>query len=316
MNSEITEALKKFIPEENILENEPMSRHTMFRVGGPADCFVRVTEKNQLIQALCLLKEAGQNFFILGNGSNLLVSDAGYRGVVLCTAGGMNRISVEDTVIYAEAGASNAAIAAAAKAHALTGFEFAAGIPGTIGGGMVMNAGAYGSEMVNVTEKVEALRADGTVCRFSCEEMKFGYRSSIIRGSHMVVLSVQLHLQHGDSREIGAKMEELAAKRMEKQPLEYPSAGSTFKRPEGYFAGKLIMDAGLKGFTVGGAQVSEKHCGFIINRGGATAADLHHVIDQVQESVFTQFGVKLEPEVIMLGEFDGTEKLQESRNGS
>lgn len=308
LNSEITEALKKFIPEENILENEPMSRHTMFHVGGPADCFVRVTEKSQLTGAVSLLKKAEQDYFILGNGSNLLVSDAGYRGVILCTAGGMNGVSVEDTVIRAEAGAANAAIAAVAKAHALTGFEFAAGIPGTIGGGMVMNAGAYGSEMANVTESVEVLQQDGTVCTLSCAQMEFGYRHSVLRGSGMVVLAVQLHLQHGDPQEIAAQMEELAARRQEKQPLEYPSAGSTFKRPEGYFAGKLIMDAGLKGFTIGGAQVSEKHCGFIINRGGATAADLYRLICQVQERVLRQSGVKLEPEVIMLGEFSETEK--------
>ena len=303
MNSELIAEIKKIIPEENILENEPMSRHTMFRVGGPADCFVRVTRISQLTQLVRLLHQEQENYYIVGNGSNLLVSDQGYRGFILCTAGGLNQIRADGSTIIAEAGALNSAIAQVAGEHALTGFEFAAGIPGTIGGGMVMNAGAYGSEMANVVQTVDVLSADGSVHTLTKEQMHFGYRSSIVRGTDKVVLSAVITLTEGEPEEIRAAMAELAARRADKQPLEYPSAGSTFKRPKGFFAGKLIMDAGLRGFTVGGAQISEKHCGFVINRNHATAQDVYMLISQVQDKVQHDFGVHLEPEVIMLGDF-------------
>ena len=303
MNSELIAEIKKIIPEENILENEPMSRHTMFRVGGPADCFVRITQAAQLTQLVKLLHRERENYYIVGNGSNLLVSDIGYRGAILCTAGGLNQIRADGSTIIAEAGALNSAIAQVAGEHALTGFEFAAGIPGTIGGGVVMNAGAYGSEMANVVQTVDVLSADGSVQTLSNEQMQFGYRSSIIRGTGSVVLTAVLALTEGEPEEIRATMAELAARRADKQPLEYPSAGSTFKRPTGFFAGKLIMDAGLRGFTVGGAQISEKHCGFVINRNHATAQDVYMLISQVQDKVQHDFGVRLEPEVIMLGDF-------------
>ena len=304
MNSELKKEIENVVPVENILENDPMSRHTMFRVGGPADCFVRITRIPQLIQMLKLLRQEKMDYCIVGNGSNLLVSDAGYRGVILCTAGGLNQVKADGRMVNAEAGALNSAIAQVAGDHALTGFEFAAGIPGTIGGGMVMNAGAYGSEMANVVQTVDVLLADGSVHTLTNEEMRFGYRSSIIRGSDSVVLSVVLALTEGEPEEIRATMAELAARRADKQPLEYPSAGSTFKRPKGFFAGKLIMDAGLRGFTVGGAQISEKHCGFVINRNHATARDIYMLISQVQDKVQHDFGVHLEPEVIMLGDFN------------
>ena len=190
-----------------------------------------------------------------------------------------------------------------ARDNSLTGFEFAAGIPGTIGGAMIMNAGAYGGEMKDITSKVTVLSSGGEVIKLDNQAMKFGYRTSAIKGKNFVVLSAVLDLQKGDKGEIAGKMQELALKRKEKQPLEYPSAGSTFKRPEGYFAGKLIEDAGLRGFTVGGAAVSEKHCGFVINKGNATSADIYDLIRRVQDKVYEDFSVKLEPEVIMLGDF-------------
>ncbi|MBP7347283.1 MAG: UDP-N-acetylmuramate dehydrogenase [Butyrivibrio sp.] len=303
MNSELINEIKKIIPEEHILENELMSRHTMFRVGGPADCFVRITQTSQLKQLVKLLHQEKEDYYIVGNGSNLLVSDQGYRGCILCTAGGLDQIIVDGRTVIVEAGALNSAIAQVAGEHALTGFEFAAGIPGTIGGGMVMNAGAYGSEMANVVQSVEVLSTDGTVKTLTNEQMQFGYRSSIVRDTDKVVLSVSLALTEGEPEEIRAAMAELAARRADKQPLEYPSAGSTFKRPKGFFAGKLIMDAGLRGFTVGGAQISEKHCGFVINRNHATARDVYMLISQVQDKVQCASGVHLEPEVIMLGDF-------------
>ena len=304
MNSELKKEIEKVVPEENILENEPMSRHTMFRVGGPADCFVRITQTSQLTQLVKLLHQEQEDYYIVGNGSNLLVSDQGYRGFILCTAGGLNQIKADGRTIIAEAGALNSAIAQVAGEHALTGFEFAAGIPGTIGGGMVMNAGAYGSEMANVVQTVEVLSADGSIQTLSNEQMQFGYRRSIVRGTDKVVLSAVLALTEAEPEEIRATMAELAARRADKQPLEYPSAGSTFKRPKGFFAGKLIMDAGLRGFAVGGAQISEKHCGFVINRNHATAQDIYRLISQVQDKVQHDFDVRLEPEVIMLGDFN------------
>ena len=241
------------------------------------------------------------SFFVLGNGSNLLVNDTGYRGIILQTGSRMNSISVQGDHIFAKAGATLAQVARAAMEQGLTGLEFASGIPGTVGGGVVMNAGAYGGEMSQVVTQVNVVSREGELLELDNGTMEFGYRTSIIRQSPFIVTEVTFRLEPGDRSVIKGKMEELAARRREKQPLEYPSAGSTFKRPEGYFAGKLIMEAGLKGFRIGGACVSEKHCGFVVNTGNATARDVRDVITEIQARVRRQFRVELEPEIVFLG---------------
>ena len=280
-----------------------MKEHTTFRVGGPAECFITVDTRKQLAKALSYLQMTGWDFFILGNGSNLLVGDRGYRGVVIRLGAEFSGIEVSGEKVTVGAGALLGSAAKAALEAGLTGFEFAAGIPGTLGGAVRMNAGAYGGEMKQVVESVEVMGMDGEILYLDNETMEFGYRTSAIKNRPYVVLSAQLKLKTGEKEKISETMRELAQKRREKQPLEFPSAGSTFKRPEGHFAGKLIQDAGLAGKSVGGAQVSEKHCGFVINRGDATAADVSQLIRETQNTVQDKFGVTLEPEVIFLGDF-------------
>lgn len=297
----VIQALKKFVPEENICLQEPMAAHTTFRVGGPADCFLQLENTEQLIGVQRYLNQVGVPFFLLGNGSNLLVSDDGYRGVILQIGQRMGKIEVNDCVITAQAGASLTQVARAAMEHGLTGLEFASGIPGTVGGGVVMNAGAYDGEMSQVVIQVNVVNGEGEVMELDNATMEFGYRTSTIKSNPFTVTEVVFRLEKGDREQIKARMEELASRRREKQPLEYPSAGSTFKRPRGYFAGKLIMDAGLRGYQSGGARVSDKHCGFVINAGGATAWDVYDVIREVQERVKERFHVTLEPEVLFLG---------------
>lgn len=299
----IVEALKGFVPAENIHLQEPMKNHTTFRVGGPAACLVALENEEQLRKVQHYLYMVEVPFVVLGNGSNILVSDEGYPGVVLQIGDKMSNIRVEGTCIVAQAGALMSQVANVAMEHGLTGLEFASGIPGTIGGGVVMNAGAYGGEMCQVVTKVTVVNQDGEVMELDNGTMEFGYRYSIIRNYPFVVTEVTFQLKQGVVEEIKATMEDLASRRREKQPLEYPSAGSTFKRPEGYFAGQLIMDAGLRGFRVGGAQVSEKHCGFVINTGDATASDVEKVIRGVQDCVKEKFNVDLETEVVLLGKF-------------
>ena len=289
--------------EENVFTKEPMSRHTTFRAGGPADFFVTPEKEGQVRKTLSLLKEAQVPRYIMGNGSNLLVGDRGYRGVILQICKKMNRIRIQDTVIQAQAGALLSKVAAEAQAKGLTGFEFASGIPGSLGGAVMMNAGAYGGEMKQVLIQAQILNASGEIEDVLAEEMELGYRSSVFSRNGGVILSASIQLEPGDPSAIQSRMEELKFLRTSKQPLEYPSAGSTFKRPEGYFAGKLIQDAGLRGFQVGGAQVSEKHCGFVINKDQATAMDIRSLMEQVSEKVYAQFGVRLEPEVKLIGEF-------------
>lgn len=303
ISSAIYEFLLAQAPKENILFDEPMSRHTTFRVGGEAQCFVRISDREQLQKIIPYLQQVEIPFFILGNGSNLLVGDKGYQGVVLQIGDRMNQITADGDRMVVQAGALLSQVARTALERGLTGFEFASGIPGTIGGGVVMNAGAYGGEMKQVVERVTAMDRQGEILELSGDEMEFGYRTSIIKNRPFIVLEVCLKLSFGNSDDIRAKMEELTRKRKEKQPLEFASAGSTFKRPEGYFAGKLIMDAGLRGYSIGGACVSEKHCGFVINTGKATAADVAEVIWEVQDRVKDRFGVTLEPEVVFLGDF-------------
>lgn len=297
----VIQALGSFVPEENIHLQEPMQKHTTFHIGGPADCLVQIENKEQLIQVQKYLMQVEMPFFVLGNGSNLLVSDKGYRGVVLQIGPKMSRIEVNGDVITAQAGALMSQVARTAMEHSLTGLEFASGIPGTIGGGVVMNAGAYDGEMSGVVTQVNVVNSAGECMELENDTMEFGYRTSTIKNNPFTVTEVILKLEKGDREQIKAKMEDLAVRRREKQPLEYPSAGSTFKRPKGYYAGKLIMDAGMRGFRVGGARVSEKHCGFVVNIGNATAEDVRDVISEVQERVKERFNVDLEPEILFLG---------------
>lgn len=297
------EELCGILGKENVFTKEPMSKHTTFRVGGPADYFVTPEEEGQVQKVVSAFKSAGIPFYILGNGSNLLVGDRGYRGGIIQIFKKMNRISLQDSRIHAQAGALLSKIAAEALDHGLTGFEFASGIPGTLGGAVMMNAGAYGGEMKQVLTGAHVLRVSGAVEEVPVEEMELGYRSSIFSKTGDIILSADIRLEPGNPEQIRSRMDELKEQRTSKQPLEYPSAGSTFKRPEGYFAGKLIQDAGLRGFQVGGAQVSEKHCGFVINKDHASAKDILSLMEQVSDKVFKQSGVRLEPEVKMLGEF-------------
>lgn len=300
---EIYDRLLKIVGKEQIKTDEPMKDHTTFRVGGPAEFFVMPETADEVRTLVGMCKTEEIDYYIVGNGSNLLVSDRGIRGVVIQIGRAMNGIEIENEVVTAQAGALLSAVAARALEEGLTGFEFASGIPGTLGGACTMNAGAYGSEMKDVLEKVMVLTPAGEVCVLAAEELELGYRTSIIARKGYIVLEAVIRLKKGEREEIRTLMEELRDRRVSKQPLEYPSAGSTFKRPEGYFAGKLIQDAGLRGFSVGKAQVSEKHCGFVINKGGATASDVAELMRQVADKVEKQFGVRLEPEVKRLGEF-------------
>lgn len=295
--------IKTIIPRERILFHEPMSKYTTFRVGGEAECILVVQNEDELARLIPYLNQIEQEYFILGNGSNLLVGDKGYRGMVVKFGEEMEQIQVEGTRMTVKAGALLSKAAMTAKQHSLTGLEFAAGIPGSIGGGIVMNAGAYEGEMKQVVESVRVMDRDGQILTLDNDTMEFGYRTSIIKNRPFIVVEVVLRLAEGDQEKIAAKMEELAVLRRSKQPLEYASAGSTFKRPEGYYAGKLIMDAGMRGYRIGGAQVSDKHCGFIVNTGKATAADIKEVIEEVQERVKERFHVMLEPEIVFLGDF-------------
>lgn len=302
MNQQFVEALKRSIGQEKVFEQEPMKRHTTFRVGGPADVLVRPAA-GELPEVLALCRDHEIPYFIIGNGSNLLVGDKGIRGLVIEMTGDRELLTVTGNVLTVGAGVLLARAARKAAEEGLCGMEFTAGIPGSIGGAVVMNAGAYGGEMKDIIESVKVLTKDGDEKRLTREGLALGYRTSCIIPKQYIVTEAVLKLEQGDRTQIEARMEELKQKRVEKQPLEYPSAGSTFKRPEGYFAGKLIMDAGLRGYQVGGAQVSEKHCGFVINRGDATAADICRLMEDVRENVQKQFGVTLEPEVKLVGEF-------------
>ena len=303
MNVNIKQHFQEILGNDRVLEAEPMGKHTTFRIGGPADLFVAPENTDEIKKLIAICKEEEVPYFILGNGSNLLVSDKGYRGVIIQLYRSFGQITLKENEIHAQAGALLSGIAAMAREASLTGFEFAGGIPGTLGGAVVMNAGAYGGEMKDVLKEVTVLTPEGEVVTLQARELQMGYRTSIIKESGYIVLEAVISLKKGDQDEIKSRMQELAGMRSSKQPLSYPSAGSTFKRPEGYFAGKLIMDSGLRGYQVGGAQVSEKHCGFVINAGNATAKDVTTLMADVQRIVMEKFGVKLEPEVKFLGEF-------------
>ena len=294
----VTEAM----PELVIRTEEPMSKHTTFRIGGAAEVFA-APDARELPQLLAMAKGADVPVTVIGNGSNLLVGDRGIAGLVIEIGERMSEVRIEGTTLVAGAGALLSKAAQAVAAAGLGGLEFAAGIPGSVGGAVVMNAGAYGGEMKDVLQSVKVLTEEGELLSLAAAELELGYRHSCVPERKYIVVEATMELSAKPEEEIRACMAELRAKRAEKQPLEYPSAGSTFKRPEGYFAGKLIMDAGLRGYTVGGAQVSEKHCGFVINKGGATAADVRQLMQDVHDRVKEQFDVELEPEVKMIGSF-------------
>ena len=304
MNSEIIKKFCDLLGEERVFTGEAMSRHTTFKIGGPADYFLMPDKDTDVGRIVKICKESAIPYFILGNGSNLLVGDGGYRGAVIQIYKNMSAVTVEGTGITVQAGALLSSVAAAAKNAALTGFEFAGGIPGTMGGAVVMNAGAYGGEMKDVLTEVTVMDEEGEIVTLPADKLELGYRTSIIKTAGYIVLEAKLQLKEGNPEVIRETMKDLTIRRTTKQPLEYPSAGSTFKRPEGYFAGKLIMDSGLAGYQVGGAQVSEKHCGFVINAGGATARDVRTLMDNVRDIVYKKYGVTLEPEVKFLGDFE------------
>ena len=300
LREEIIKRLEQTVESDQFLREEPMKKHITFRVGGPAACFLTPSTKEQIREILHICQEEKTPYFILGNGSNLLVSDQGFDGVVLQVYKNMNQVTVEGEHLRVQAGALLSATARKALEAGLTGMEFAAG---TMGGAVVTNAGAYGGEMKDILESVTVLTPEGEQKELKNEELQLGYRTSVVKEKGYIVLEAVLSLKKGDPEAIKSRMDELKEQRVTKQPLEYPSAGSTFKRPEGYFAGKLIQDAGLRGYQVGGAQVSEKHCGFVINKENATAKDVVDLIHDVQRIVYEKFQVQLETEVKFLGEF-------------
>ena len=304
MEGDILSSISEIIDEKRILRNEPMKKHTTFRIGGPADVLVKPATITEIEQVLQCCEEQAVPYYVVGNGSNLLVGDEGIRGVVLQLGNDFSEVEVcEDDTIWVQAGCMLSKVANLAAEHALTGMEFAAGIPGTIGGAVMMNAGAYGGEMKDIIECVTLLTPDREVLILPQDQMEFGYRESIVSKENYIVLEAKLRLQKGEPEAIEAKMKEYSEARRSKQPLEYPSAGSTFKRPEGYYAGKLIMDTGLAGYRVGDAQVSEKHCGFVINCGQATAKDVTAVMNDVIHRVAEAYQVELETEERKICEF-------------
>lgn len=298
----IIHLLEKKIDRQHILEDEWMNKHTTFKIGGPADLYVIPSSEEELIHAIQVCKQENLPYYVIGNGSNLLVTDKGFRGIIIEVYKQLADIKVEGNYITAYAGALLSKIANIALENNLTGLEFAHGIPGTLGGAVTMNAGAYGGEMKQVIESATVIDDHGQVKTLSLEELELEYRKSIVSRLGYTVIKATIRLSEGEAEAIRALMKELGQKRRDKQPLEYPSAGSTFKRPEGHFAGKLIMDSGLRGYQIGGAQVSEKHCGFIINRDHATCADVMQLIKYIQSEIKAKFDVEIEPEVRMIGE--------------
>ena len=292
---------KDIYNSEDIKLNEKMSDHIYFKVGGAADVLLTPRNVQQVKDTLKIIKDNNLPYYIIGNGSNLLVKDGGIRGVVIKLVN-LNKLESDGKCIKAETGVLLKDVSKLALEKSLTGFEFACGIPGSVGGAIFMNAGAYNGEINDVIKEAEVIDKDGNISVLNKEELELGYRTSKVMKEGLVVLNATFELIDGEEEIIKSRVDELTAKREEKQPLEYPSAGSTFKRPEGYFAGKLIQDAGLKGFSIGGAAVSQKHSGFVINKGGATAKDILDVIEHVQNEVKKQFGVELHPEVRILGE--------------
>jgi UDP-N-acetylmuramate dehydrogenase len=287
----------------NIKYNELMSEHTSFKVGGPADVFIEPSNLDELKNALKFVKQHNIPYYVIGNGTNLLIGDRGIRGAIIKIGENFGKIEVTGEEVIAECGVLLSTLSKVVARSTLTGLEFASGIPGYLGGAIAMNAGAYGGEMKDVVEWVEVLDSNLELHRYTNAEMEFVYRKSIVEPRNLIVIRCKMKLKKGNQEEINSIMADLNQKRKTKQPLHLPSAGSTFKRPPGYYAGKLIEDAGLRGFSLGGAQVSELHCGFVVNKGNATARDVYDLIKHVQETVFNQFGIHVETEVKMLGEF-------------
>lgn len=304
----LAEELRRIIGKGQILENEPMKNHTTFRIGGPADILLCPETEEELIQGLAWCQDQKIPVYIIGNGSNLLVGDKGFRGVIFKICKNLDQVDITESASFlqvcAGAGTMLARLAKEISARGYRGFEFATGIPGTLGGAVTMNAGAYGGEMKHILTSVRTVDMAGNIREMSLEELELGYRTSRIQKEALIVISVTMRFEKGDRDAIMERVEDLSRQRREKQPLEYPSAGSTFKRPVGYFAGKLIQDAGLKGYRVGDAMVSEKHSGFVINAGAATARDVCQLMADVDRRVYEKFGVHLEPEVRLIGEFE------------
>lgn len=287
---------------DNVLFDEDMKKHTSFRIGGLADAFVSPESALEIEKIICFCRDTDTPYMIMGNGSNILVSDKGIRGVVIHIGSGMAKCRIEDCDVYADAGILMSTLSKKLLEENLAGFEFASGIPGTLGGGIFMNAGAYGGELKDIIESVTFICPDGMIKTETAEKLDFSYRHSMFQQDGYIILSCKLKLRKGNYEDIKALMSDYNSRRSEKQPLNMPSAGSTFKRPEGHFAGKLIQDAGLMGYSIGGAQVSEKHAGFVVNKGGATARDILDLIEYIQNTVKDKFGVNLEPEVRFAGE--------------
>lgn len=296
------EELKSVLKGQNILQNESMKKHTSFRIGGIADIYISPNDSEEIKNVISIARKYHVPVTVIGNGSNLLVSDKGIRGIVIQIGNHMNQIVVKDCMIYAAAGALLSTIGAEALKHSLKGFEFASGIPGSLGGAVCMNAGAYGGEIKDILLEVEVLTKELEIKTIMAKELNLSYRHSIIPEKEYIVLGATIQLEKGEYDSIQKEMKSLAEQRRTKQPLEFASAGSTFKRPEGYFAGKLISDAGLKGYSVGDAQVSQKHGGFVINKGNATCEEVLALIEYCQKVVFEKFGVLLETEVKFIGE--------------
>lgn len=305
MNERIYEFLTEIIDKDRVWKNVPLKEYTSFKVGGPADYMVQTCSSDEISKIIEIAVQEGIPYYMLGNGTNMLVSDDGFRGIVILMKDRDSRpiyeADGENARVTVSAGYLLSKIANETAAKGYSGLEFASGIPGSVGGAVVMNAGAYGGEIKDIIEYATVMDREGNVKRLSASELELGYRRSIIQKKELIVLDACFNLKKGEESKIKAEIKELNERRRVKQPLEFPSAGSTFKRPEGYFAGKLIEDAGLKGYSVGDAQVSEKHCGFVINRGKATAADIYRLIADVIEKVYGEFGVELEPEVRLLG---------------
>lgn len=287
---------------DDVLFDEEMSRHTTFRIGGKVDAFVSAKSKDEIINVVKFCNDNNIPYMIMGNGSNMLVSDKGIRGVVISIGKGMSDCRTDGELVYADAGIMMSVLAKKILEANLSGFEFASGIPGTLGGGIYMNAGAYGGEMKDIVKDVTFITPDGEIKTENGENLDFGYRHSMFEEGGYIILSCTLKLKKGNHDEIKALMADYNKRRSDKQPLTQPSAGSTFKRPEGYFAGKLIQDAGLMGYSIGGAMVSDKHAGFVVNKGTATAEDVLNLIEYIQKTVYEKFGVKLEPEVRLIGD--------------
>lgn len=293
----------EIVGKENLLLEEPMKAHTTFKVGGPATYYLIPHTAEEVKGLVVLCKQNLIPYTIIGNGSNLLVSDQGYKGAIIQVTDNLNSISIKNSMVEVGAGTELSVLAKEVAKKSLEGLEFSCGIPGTIGGAVTMNAGAYGGEIGQVLRSVNVLDENGVEKTLLVEDLELGYRKSIISKEKYVVLSATLELVKGDKEEILSRMEDFTARREEKQPLEFPSAGSTFKRPQGHYAGKLILDAGLRGYTIGGASVSTKHCGFVINQNNATAKDVKDLISYIRKTVYEKFQVELEPEVKTLGDF-------------